>query len=789
MDSSNISTRGIKTDYISSEGGPREDFPVEDEYIYDDYDSEPLLTSQVNMELSRQYQGRKYSLIRKDEAEANTIIPMRWRFSRCVLKAFVVLILFGIGGLCGYFITVNYINSCKKDRLFIVNHLHISPENDINRISSKSIGEFLRYFSKLPHLSGSNVSWKEASYIQKKWKDYGFDKVELKKYDVLFSYPERTGTVSINAGDGTMLFTAQELDQSEKHLKVLSTFNAYSRSGNVSAHLVYVNYATLKDFKRLREMNIKVSGHIIIAKYGKTYVRDKAKIAAAKGAVGLILYTDPNDHTTEADAFTYHHNWWQPPTGVQRRTLPNLKKGVPQTPGHPSKDKMNMRPEIPVHPVSYKDAYRFLKLLTTNQAPKDWQGDLMVTYNITMAKNDKRYVHLGVKMKLERKPAYSVIGIINGNQEPDRLVLLGNHRDGFGATDASSGMATLMEISRQLGKMRREGWRPHKSLVLCSWGAEEYGIFGSTGWTEDFAYLLSNRAVAYVNVDSAVTGNYSLSAKSSPLLDLAFMNATKKIYPPTSTAPTETLYEDWKNKSTDKNNPGLPKVERLGTTSDHNSLYFRLGVPSISFQYAFDESKRNPVFSHPMLDNFHWMKDFVDRRFEYHRTVAQLWLSFGLTLADQPLLPFDTLRYAEELVYFAKDIKTKYETILSFHNITLEPLLSAIKKFSKAASAFQSHLTSIDNSNPLTLRMANDRLMQLERSFSNPHGLLGRPHIGNVVYGPTSPLTISSFPGLVEARFSAQHSDEKDWDQVKKTLCDIVFHIESACHVMLFESL
>ena len=144
MDSSNISTRGIKTDYISSEGGPREDFPVEDEYIYDDYDSEPLLTSQVDMELSRQYQGRKYSLIRKDEAEANTIIPMRWRFSRCVLKAFVVLILFGIGGLCGYFITANYINSCKKERLFIVNHLHISPENDINRISSKSIGEFLR---------------------------------------------------------------------------------------------------------------------------------------------------------------------------------------------------------------------------------------------------------------------------------------------------------------------------------------------------------------------------------------------------------------------------------------------------------------------------------------------------------------------------------------------------------------------------------------------------------------------------------------------------------------------
>ena len=41
----------------------------------------------------------------------------------------------------------------------------------------------------------------------------------------------------------------------------------------------------------------------------------------------------------------------------------------------------------------------------------------------------------------------------------DRLVLLGNHRDAwaFGAADASSGTAALLEISKKLGEMKAKG--------------------------------------------------------------------------------------------------------------------------------------------------------------------------------------------------------------------------------------------------------------------------------------------------------------------------------------------
>lgn len=51
-----------------------------------------------------------------------------------------------------------------------------------------------------------------------------------------------------------------------------------------------------------------------------------------------------------------------------------------------------------------------------------------------------------------------------------------------------------------------EGWRPRRSLVFCSWGGEEAGLVGSYEWVEEHAKVLSQRAVAYLNVDLAVQG-------------------------------------------------------------------------------------------------------------------------------------------------------------------------------------------------------------------------------------------------------------------------------------------
>ncbi|KAL9953007.1 hypothetical protein ACROYT_G040354 [Oculina patagonica] len=235
-------------------------------------------------------------------------------------------------------------------------------------------------------------------------------------------------------------------------------------------------------------------------------------------------------------------------------------------------------------------------------------------------------------------------------------------------------------------------------------------------------------------------------------------------------------------------------ITKVGSGSDHTTVYFRLGVPSVYFEFTYDKKKWSvsnyPVY-HSLHDTFHWMKTFVDRDFEYHRTLTQLWLQIGLTLADQPLLPFNCSQYADRLTYYAKDIKTKYEEALTQQKISLDYFMSAVKNFSDAASTFNGWLNSVDQKNPLALRMANDRLMQIERAFINPQGLPGRPYMRHVVFAPSAHNAYagSSFPGLVDALYSVQLLNVKDWELVKKELSVAAFYIQSATNVMLFESL
>lgn len=111
----------------------------------------------------------------------------------------------------------------------------------ISPIQVLSVFRSFRYFTKAPHPSGSPLSNEQAEYIKKKWEESGLDKVELKKYDVLLSYPERPGIASIKSADGSTLFTAQRkekvLEPSENNSDVLPPFNAYSSSGNITVSI------------------------------------------------------------------------------------------------------------------------------------------------------------------------------------------------------------------------------------------------------------------------------------------------------------------------------------------------------------------------------------------------------------------------------------------------------------------------------------------------------------------------------------------------------------------------
>ena len=71
-----------------------------------------------------------------------------------------------------------------------------------------------RYFSEEPHLAGSKRNNVLAQHIAKTWKDYGFDQVEMAKYDVLMTSPrkDRKSKVEIYCHD-EVVFTSQSYEK------------------------------------------------------------------------------------------------------------------------------------------------------------------------------------------------------------------------------------------------------------------------------------------------------------------------------------------------------------------------------------------------------------------------------------------------------------------------------------------------------------------------------------------------------------------------------------------------
>ncbi|WKA01484.1 hypothetical protein VitviT2T_019764 [Vitis vinifera] len=86
--------------------------------------------------------------------------------------------------------------------------------------------------------------------------------------------------------------------------------------------------------------------------------------------------------------------------------------------------------------------------------------------------------HRGALSEKKIATIHNVFAVIRGSEEPDRYVLLGNHRDAwtYGAVDPNSGTAGLLDIACRYALMMRQGWQPRRTIVLCSWDAEEFGM-------------------------------------------------------------------------------------------------------------------------------------------------------------------------------------------------------------------------------------------------------------------------------------------------------------------------
>ncbi|KAL5481832.1 hypothetical protein EMCRGX_G022084 [Ephydatia muelleri] len=675
-----------------------------------------------------------------------------------------------------------------------------------DQLLTTNIRNNLQRLTILPHIAGSPQNMKLAQDIYTQWVNYGFDDVQLVNYSVLLSYPNTSNpnVLLLKNVTGDTIYsahTAQEtpLTPGENDSTVAMPFNAYSGSGSATGRLVYVNYATIDDFLYLTtNLSLNLTGRICIARYGAIYRGDQAHLAQMYGCSALIIYSDPEDYAPSG-TLVYPNGPSLPPYGLQRGTLLE-PEGDPLTNGVPSLDGVFREsynsvmasgevPSIPVQPIGYGDAIYFMSQLDSIIAPNSWTGALDLMYRIWQSDNNANQTFIQVNNYQEQRTIYDVIGTIYGQVEPDQMVILGNHRDAwvFGAVDPNSGTAVLQEMARAFGTLRTKGWRPGRSIVLCSWDAEEYGLIGSTEWVEERQKVIGANTVAYLNVDSAVEGSSYLYIGASPLLYQVIYSAAKMVKCPNQGF--DTLYDEWLQYSpVTLNGTTQPEIYSLGAGSDFTIFLQLMGISCADFEYVNTTSY---AVYHSVHDNFYWMTNFGDPSFTHHQAMGLMWFKTAILLATTPVLPYDPRDYAISLQNILASFVQQYGAVLQNQNISMEYIADELEQFVTASVTFWNQLQTAASNTSISeraLRILNNKLMNLERAFIIPEGLPGRQY-KHVIFAPSSVDSYASatFPGLSDAIFSALHpipSVPPDWDEVRRQSDAVRVHIRYATQVM-----
>jgi N-acetylated-alpha-linked acidic dipeptidase len=164
-------------------------------------------------------------------------------------------------------------------------------------------GQHLKTLTAEPHWASSPEDYKTALYVESKFKAAGLH-TEIVPYRVYLNKPLKIEIEAFDAKGKKLMSgptpehvdpTAYGGDPFQDDPRILPAFNGSSASGDITADVVYANYGTLADFKKLDELGISVKGKIVITRYGGNFRGIKVYLAQQRGAAGVLIYSDPHD--------------------------------------------------------------------------------------------------------------------------------------------------------------------------------------------------------------------------------------------------------------------------------------------------------------------------------------------------------------------------------------------------------------------------------------------------------------------------------------------------------------
>jgi N-acetylated-alpha-linked acidic dipeptidase len=696
-----------------------------------------------------------------------------------------------------------------------------------------NLREYMRRLSARPHHVGSPYDKDNAEWILAHFKDWGLD-AHIERFDVLFPTPKLRVLEMLAPTKFTAKLEEPALaidPTSSQKSEQLPTYNAYSIDGDVTGPLVFVNYGLPEDYEKLDRLGISVKGTIVIAKYLHSWRGVKPKVAAEHGAIGCLIYSEPQD-----DGYTrgnvFPQGPMRNPDGVQRGSVMDFASaspGDPLTPGVGAtadakrlalKDAKSLT-KIPVLPISYGDAQPLLAALAGPMAPEEWRGTLPIPYHVGPG---PAQVHLKLAFNWDIKPVYDVIAKIPGNVAPDEWIIRGNHHDAWvnGAEDPTAGQVALLEEARALGLLLKQGWKPRRTIIYTAWDGEEPMLLGSTEWAETHAAELREHAAVYINTDSNDRGVLSMGGSHS--LEQFINGVARDIEDP------ETKMSVWQRaqlsaiaeaKSADDRNELRQRadlrIEALGSGTDFTAYLDHLGIACLNLGFGGEDEQG---IYHSIYDDFYWYTHFSDTDFAYGRAMAQTIGTSVVRLADAEVLPFDFVDFADTVGMYTKnleklladkqnEIRERNQEIdegmfkATFDprrptvapakeeippHLNFAPMENAVDSLTRSAKHYQQALSQKqarlgDDAVAARLAALNHDLMESERRLTNADGLPRRPWYKHLLYAPGvySGYGVKTVPGVREGIEQKNYAEaEQEIVRVAKALDDESALIESA---------
>lgn len=692
-------------------------------------------------------------------------------------------------------------------------------------LKKENLRDWMKRLAARPHAVGSPYGKENAHFIAAQFRSWGYE-TEIEEFNVLLPTP-KTRVLEMTAPEK---FTARlvepplkEDSTSNQTAEQLPVYNAYSVDGDVTGQLVYVNYGVPKDYEALEERGIDVKGKIVIARYGGSWRGIKPKVAAERGAVGCIIYSDPrNDGYFQGDV--YPKGAWRNEHGAQRGSVADmpLYPGDPLTPGvGATKDAKRLAikeaptlTKIPVLPISYADALPLLRAMAGPMAPEDWRGALPIPYHLGPG---PATVHLKLEFNWQMVPAYNVIAKIRGAERPDEWIIRGNHHDAWvnGADDPISGMVALMEEARAVGELGKTGWKPKRTIVYAAWDGEEPGLLGSTEWVETHAELLKQNAAVYINSDS--NGRGFLGVGGSHTLEKFINEVSRDVVDPQKKlsvfdrARALRIVKGSPDDRREARERADLRIDALGSGSDYTPFLQHAGIASLNISYGGEDGGGS---YHSIYDSFDHYTRFGDPSFEYGIALAQTVGRAVLRLANAEILPFEFTNFSDSVEKYIKEVtkladdmreetKHKNEQISDklleaiadstqtyvvpkpqspVPAINFAPLQNSLARLQESARNYGAAMKALAASNRLPSRAAQNKLNTIligtERAMIRNAGLPRRPWFKHQIYAPGfyTGYGVKTLPAVREA------IEQRNWSELNEQIPIVAQAIEQVAN-------